>query len=452
MGVGTNQKYSVDTNTVSRGKAHFCPPYHSSIKSNIPIRSGPSLSNMFGTGLFHRTRQSSTIHRCINVQAFPGVMQSTAHSHRPKIESTGNDMEHSWNSDITWVGGPATERRGEKSNTSGLPRRPKSSTMAAHLTPLEIEEEILQSPDLQHHHAAVVLYLQLDIWLLESIFALRNSDSAALAQLHPSLFEAPPDGLFHLIYTLRHFPNLDLSSTIEKVESLHRSNRGKDRGRESGSGSRVAPRGQAYGCPSKHCKKAFIKSGHAVNHVEKQHPEYLKLHPDYQPSHFMVDHPRSRPTSPELERQERARATNRAHEARPSSGLIRTPSAASESVSLYYSDGTGGTGTAWDRPSPLLHGYESQGDSDELSQLVPSGNISRTTNYPSPSYSGTGQDVRGHGSPDLSRYLVPVNHSKRAREHSSSSESVATVCRMDENENTRFRRHYAKRRSTFEAS
>lgn len=355
-------------------------------------------------------------------------------------------MERLWNSDITWTGSQYTERRGRSTTNSSIPRTAKLSPMAAHLSPFEIEEQILQSPEIQQYHAAVVLYLRLDIWLLESIFALRNSESAELAQLHPTLFESPPEPLFHLIYTLRHFLDLDLTDIIERIERSQSDSREKERSREPGVSSRVAPRGKAYGCPSKHCKKVFIKSGHAANHVEKQHPEYLKLHPDYQPSHFMVEHQRSRPASPELERQERQRLNNRPHELRPSNALTRKSSAASEGLSVYFSDGTGGN---WDRPSPLLHSYDSQGDSDEASRLIPTASISRTPTYPSPSYSGTPQEPREHLSPDMSRYYVPIHLSKRAREHSSSSESGVTACRMDEGGNTRFRPHSTKRRTNF---
>lgn len=355
---------------------------------------------------------------------------------------TGN-MEHSWNRDTTWSEGQSTERRGRNMSNSTLPRHSKPSSMAAHLSPLEIEDQILRSPELQDNYAAVILYLRLDIWLLESIFALRNSASTDLAELHPTLFASPPEPLFHLIYTLRHFMGLDLASTIAKIENYHQSGYGKERSRESG-GSRVAPPGQAYGCPSKHCKKAFKKSGHAANHVEKQHPEYLKLHPDYQPSHFMVEQQRSRPASPELERQERPRLSAKPHELRPSIAANRTPSVASEGLSIYFSEGAGGH---WDRPSPMLQGYDSQGDSDEAPRLIPSRGTNRTTNYPSPSYPVTPQEPHER-SPNVSRYHVPVSHSKRGREHSSSLESVASMGQIEESNPTRFRRH-AKRRSTF---
>lgn len=357
-------------------------------------------------------------------------------------------MQHSWTRDIDWAGDHIGERPGRPTSNAGAFRSPKPSPMAAHLSSVEIEEQILQSPDLQHHHAAVILYLRLDIWLLESIFALRNSESAELARLHPSLFDSPPEPLFHLIYTLRHFLGLDLSSTIEKIESLQPNERGKERLREPGSSSRVAPRGQAYGCPSKYCKKAFVKSGHAVNHVEKQHPEYLKLHPDYQPSHFMVEHHRSCPTSPELERQERPRPSNRPHELRPSKALSRTHSAtaASENLAIYWNDDSG---AGWDRPSPQLQGYDSQGDSDEASQLFPVGQFNRTVSYPSPSYSGTAQEASEQMNTCTSRYYAPVNQSKRAREHSSSSGSVGTIRDMDDGNTTRFRHHHAKRRSAY---
>lgn len=352
-------------------------------------------------------------------------------------------MDPLWNLEAVWPGLEDVEQRGQQQSTMALPRSTNHLSMVSHLSPPEIEEEILRSTELQEHYAAVILYLRLDILLLESVRALRNSGSGQLAQLHPSLFTSPPDSLFNLIYTLRLF-GLDLADTISKIEAVSVPDRPKETSREPA--GKIAPRGQAYECPSKYCKKVFIKSGHAANHVGKQHPEYLKLHPDYQPSHFLVEHQRSRPTSPELERQDRQRASNKQAELRPNTGAPNTPSVSSEGLSIYFSDGAGGT---WDRPSPRLQGYESQGDSDDGPRLVPSRNPSRTSDRPSPLPPATPQDFYGQLSPDVSRYNMLASACKRGREYNWSVESLDTAEQDEQCDNTRFR-HHAKRRSIIE--
>lgn len=373
---------------------------------------------------------------------------STTSSTLPITRPLESAMNFSWDSETAW---PApeldnTEQRGRHMSTVALPGTQSSSTMIIHLSPPEIEEEILRDPELQEHHAAVLLYLRLDIWSLESICALRSRGPPELAQLHPTLFTSPPESLFKLIYTIRHFTGLNLAGTISRIEAASFPGRQKEVSREPA--GKIAPRGQAYACPSKHCKKVFIKSGHAANHVEKNHPEYLKLHPDYQPSQVMVEHLRSRPNSPEMERQDKQRSSHKQAELRPSAVTPGTPSVASEGLSIYFSDGASGS---WDRPSPRLQGYESQGDSDEAPRLIPSRNASRNTNRPSPFHPITPQEPYGQPSPDLSRYHTLVGCSKRGREHSLSVGSVTTVDQDEEDGTTRFR-HHAKRRSTMGSS
>lgn len=361
-----------------------------------------------------------------------------------KQEFLENSMESYYYKEQTCLQALDSTHRGRSIIVPNYTRDQGPSTMAAHLSPAEIEEEILRSPDLQENLAAVILYLRLDIWLLESVVALRNSGSMELAQLHPTLFNRPPEPLFHLIYTLRLFSGLDLGSTIERIEkSAQRSNCGKERSRETG-GSRVAPKGQAYGCPSRNCNRAFIKSGHASNHVEKQHPEYLKLHPDYHPSHLMVDYQRSRPTSPEAERQERPGPGSRPHELRPHMPTTRALSGTSDGLAISFSDDTG---ARWDRPSPAVPDYDSPWDSDEGLRLLPSREAPRNVNYPSPSYSSVSQEYQTYYGSDVSRYHVPISAFKRGRDHNSSTESVATVGYTNEANPVRGRRN-VKRRST----
>lgn len=367
-------------------------------------------------------------------------MICTIDSTSPSTKLLKNIMDLSWDREAVWPESEDAERRGRYMSSSAVPRDTTHSSMVSHLSLHEIEEEILRSTELQQHHAAVVLYLRLDIYLFQSIFALRNSGSGELAQLHPTLFTSPPESLFNLIYSLRLF-DLDLADTISRIEAARFPGRPKEMSREPS--GKIAPRGQAYECPSKYCKKVFIKSGHAANHVGKQHPEYLKLHPDYQPSHFLVEHQRSRPTSPELDRQDRQRASNKQPELRPNTTAPETPSVASEGLSIYFSDGAGGS---WDRPSPRLQGYESQGDSDDAPRLVPSRNPSRTSNRPSPLHPTTPQDLYGHPSPDISRYNVLAGVCKRGRDYSSSMESLEAANQDEQGGTPRFRQ-YAKRRA-----
>lgn len=358
-----------------------------------------------------------------------------------RISLTCGNMDPSWVTDPSRAGYETSERRGRSSHIVPLPDHQRPSAMMAHLSPMEIEEEILRSSELPEHHAAVLLYLRLDIWLLESIYALRNSGWNELAHLHPTLFGSPPESLFNLIYTLRLFFTFDLASTIEKIEAFNHSGKRTDRSRDSN--IKLAPRGQAYGCPSKHCQKKFIKSGHAANHVEKQHPEYLKLHPDYQPSHFMVADRRSGPTSPELDRQERQRPNSKQRELKPNPLTDRSVSAAPEGLPVYFNEGPGGN---WDHPSPRVQGYDSPGDTDEAPRLVPSRDTLRTASHSSTLHLSTQQNSYRALSPQHSRYIDTTSHAKRARDLTPSSEPFPSADANNDADLGRFRR-YAKRRS-----
>ena len=163
-----------------------------------------------------------------------------------------------------------------------------------------IKHEIIQHPASMICFDAVSLCLRLDIVLLQSIRELREAGPwhNELESIYGPLFTSPPTDLFNNIVALRNFPQFEPASIIEQLE-LRRDNESKARKPEAG---RTAPYGQAYECPSANCQRQFKKSGHAQNHVEKQHPEYLKLHHDYQPSQFIVEALRSVSGSPELQR------------------------------------------------------------------------------------------------------------------------------------------------------
>lgn len=173
---------------------------------------------------------------------------------------------------------------------------------------LTLELQILQHPNLDAHLNTVRLYIKLDLVLLESISYLRQEGLwntnmqqmysgsvprpqgehlAELAILHPSLYQSPPPSLFNLICEYRRILGSNSSETVEKFLRLLRpSILEKDR---KGSPSRkVAPQGRVFACPSAHCRKMFKKAGHARNHVQSRHPEYLQLNPEYHPETHMT--------------------------------------------------------------------------------------------------------------------------------------------------------------------
>lgn len=163
-----------------------------------------------------------------------------------------------------------------------------------------IEREIMRHPDSMACFDAISLCLRLPMVLLQSISALRETGPwhDELESIYGPLFATPPTELFDMVLALRRFPQFEPARLIEQLQLRKR---GASAARKPEAG-RTAPDGQAYECPSENCKKQFKKSGHAQNHVDKHHPEYLKLHPDYQPSRFIVESLRSASGSPELQR------------------------------------------------------------------------------------------------------------------------------------------------------
>lgn len=182
----------------------------------------------------------------------------------------------------------------------------KRNDASRDITTLELE--ILQHPNLDANLSTVCLYVKMDFMLLESISYLRQeglwntsmqqlySNSvqrpqgdhlAELAMLLPSLFQSPPPSLFNLVCEYRKILGSDSTQSMERfLQLLRPSSLEKDR---QGLPSRkVAPKGYVYACPSAHCPKIFKKAGHARNHVNSRHPEYLQLNPEYHPESHMT--------------------------------------------------------------------------------------------------------------------------------------------------------------------
>lgn len=172
----------------------------------------------------------------------------------------------------------------------------------------QLELDILYHPDIKSHLEAVCLYLRMDLTLLESISYLRQEglwrpdisqpygavqrpktdQMLSMASIHQSLFHSPPTDLFDLICDLRRFTGFGSRTATERLPSLLEQ-RYLDRRHRSYDSMKTAPSGRLYACPSSNCRKTFKKSGHARNHVETKHLEYLQLNPDYLPQQFVVN-------------------------------------------------------------------------------------------------------------------------------------------------------------------
>lgn len=162
----------------------------------------------------------------------------------------------------------------------------------------ELEQRIFQHPDIHAHYGIVELYLKIDEFTLQSIYHLRekNDFCKELAKHHNSFFESPPKDLFKLIYDLRLFKDYSVSETLGRLEASRKDPQKK----MLKPVIRTAQEGYIYKCPSEKCRKTFKKAGHARNHVENQHAEYLKLYPGWEPQQHLVSSSGSR--SPESDR------------------------------------------------------------------------------------------------------------------------------------------------------
>lgn len=187
-----------------------------------------------------------------------------------------------------------------------------------HSSIARIELEILNHPEVDAHFDSVCFYLKIDLVLLEAISYLRQEglwssqmsqiygasvqaprpeQIEELASFHQSLFQSPPTNLFNLICDFRKLTGFGPSVMTDRLPSLLKLSIQNRKRRKQGR-MRTAPLGQLYACPSSKCHKTFKKSGHARNHVETKHPEYLEIHPNYLPHRFVVD---DVPTVPTLE-------------------------------------------------------------------------------------------------------------------------------------------------------
>lgn len=304
------------------------------------------------------------------------------------------------------------------------------------------KREIERHPDSITCFDAVSLCLRLPLVLLRSISALRAAGPwhNELEIIYGPLFTSPSDELFNMILALRSFPHFEPTGLIEQLES-RKSHASAGRKPEPG---RTAPNGQAYECPSEHCRKQFKKSGHAQNHVDKHHPEYLKLHPDYQPSQFIVDTLRSLSGSPELQR---------AHERQP---VQQHSPPAQQPISVASRDLLFLLSEPLEQPlllSPRSFDLSSVDDWDEQPQL----SRSRSHSRPSLRQPGTSQAPDAEVL-DLDRCpavcslapCVGTPQAKRTRDPHSSMESMAA--RYNDSRptttTTRPQRRHSKRRST----
>lgn len=315
----------------------------------------------------------------------------------------------------------------------------------------EIERDIFRHPNLMAHFTVVSAYLGLDSWLLEPISYLRQEglygeDMAQLhgptvtlphprqvedlREAHASLFNSPPSDLFELICKYRRYTNFQATGIVERLAALREGSASSGRSRQDG---RTAPDGQMYACPSENCKKAFRKSGHAKNHVQNNHPEYLQLHPDYQPQQCMIEVRSSESTSPEVDRPPLPRSYSD-QSRRPGRGR-RTDSVNQprDALSTIYSEREDYVNAL----SPRSTGASSSADTEESISSVQQSRRSMT---------GSGHRNR-HTKSQFGPTLGSLSHIKRGREPVSSSESLATTTMYPEPTDQALQQRLSKRHS-----
>lgn len=188
-----------------------------------------------------------------------------------------------------------------------LSHNPMATSLDSYVA--QLERDILFHPEIKAHYNIVCLYLRMDLVLLEPISYLRQeglwrSDLCYsygtevrapppdqikdLAPLHCSLFQSPPTELFNLVCDFRRLTGFGSCRSTDQLPSLLRL-RYSDQQHQRIDCRKTAPEGQLYVCPSTKCRKTFKKAGHARNHVESKHLEYLQIDPDYIPQHFVID-------------------------------------------------------------------------------------------------------------------------------------------------------------------
>lgn len=185
-----------------------------------------------------------------------------------------------------------------------------------------IEHEILSHPSLAANIDVVSVYLTIGKYQLEPISWLRqeglwkNMDPMvmhelslrlprkehyeALRDVQPSLFDNPPSDLFDLICQYRWLTAFEPTDILSKLDEPVAPPEQRQASKyEAG---RTAPDGYKYSCPSRGCRKQYAKSGHLKNHINQNHPDFLRLHPDWRPFYRPVEAGSSDSSSPASER------------------------------------------------------------------------------------------------------------------------------------------------------
>ena len=215
---------------------------------------------------------------------------------------------------------PITDSRGSFTRHTSLPSQ--SSGEGFDTKVARLERSILSHEDLVIHIDIIRVYLSIGKELLEPISYLRqeglwkNAQSTSLTDgffglphrdqvddlrsVQPSLYESPPSELFNLVCQYRWHTNFQLTGIIERLDAVQLAGE-FDAGNRHVSG-KTAPDGHKYACPSRGCKKSYTKSGHLRNHIEKTHPDFLRLRPDWRPQFQPTDTTSSSSSSPHSER------------------------------------------------------------------------------------------------------------------------------------------------------
>lgn len=250
----------------------------------------------------------------------------------------------------------------------------------------KLEAMIFKHTELRNHFKTVRTYLGLDSWVLEPISYLRQEGFFAhniagidpsvrlpqrrqitdLASVQPSLFESPPTELFNLICRYRQRSGFRDTGILQRLDKFKES-WSQARLLKPEVGGKTAPEGQVYKCPSAKCRKTFRKAGHATNHMENHHPEYLQLHPHYQPQQFTIAEQASASASPELDRrsvsdtQSESTSSTRhsSTHSRPVSGHFEQPAVVWPDVADFVN---------LTPSSPILVAYEYPGIDDNVAR------------------------------------------------------------------------------------
>ena len=268
----------------------------------------------------------------------------------------------------------------------------------------------------------------------------------ALAEIHPRLFDSPPSDLFDIICKYRHLTDGRDTGIIQRLEKQVAASTSATTNKVDGSGT--APEGYRYKCPSAKCTKTYSKGGHIVRHIDTTHPEYLQLHPEWQPSQHIVKADRSLPSSPEIDRRSVRPTLEVVHEAsRHTSSTGRPLSSDCGSTAVDFLDSV-----EYLNGSPSSWGLKSMSDieNNEPTSFVPSSIEATEENRTSlPQLrrihylsSGTRHSSYGGLQPE-----PDVMTAKRGRDPFSSSESVTSTFSLTNSCAQKPQRRHSKRLS-----